>query len=191
MAYQELKFFNTDFDVTLATTGTIRSSLNLIGQGDGESQRVGRKVVVSSIAINGNWALADTTSANSGTAIVRMIIYIDHQCNGAAAGVLDILNTNNYQAHDELRLEDRFTILVDDTLGLNKSVAAGNGTANDLFGYSEPYIMQLDVHIPISFSGDTGALTEITGNNIGVLTIANRIEGAPRFESKVRLRYDG
>ncbi len=188
---QELKFHDLDLDVTLATAGSIKDSLNLIAQGAGESQRLGRKVVIKSIYVRGAYALSQTTADNSSHGIVRCIIYVDRQCNGATAAVLDILETADFQSHRDLTQTQRFKILMDKSQALNKPGGAGNGTANDWPTVQRLFKFYKRVEVPILFDGATGAITEICCNNIGVLFITDTTNAVPLFFSKIRLRFDG
>ncbi len=185
----ELKFFDIAIDdAVVATGGTIQTHVPLITQGVGESQRVGRKIVVTKIL----WRYECTLLAvATGTAVsadtVRVIMYLDQQANGAAALVDDILTTNNYQSFNNLGNVDRFKILLDRTVAMNSQSGAGNGTANDYSQYRVAGTFFKDCSIPLEYGANTGVITEMRSNNIGVLLLSEG--GLCKFESLIRLRY--
>ncbi len=185
----ELKFHDLDIDdPTVSATGTIAQVTCVdIDQGITESNRIGRKVRVKMI----NWRMTVRLIPGSAPAntsdTCRVILYLDKQANGATAGVTDILESADYQSFNNLANKGRFRTLMDKTWDLQAMSGAFDGT-NDQFG--ENIIndsLYKKVNIPIEYSGATGAITELTSNNIGVLTISS--EGICAFASKMRVRY--
>lgn len=183
----ELKYFDTVLaETTVANSGTIlNSSLNLLVQGSGETQRVGRKVVLKSIHLRGFCEAND--SATVGAEAVRIIIYLDKQANGAAATVGDILESADYRAFNDLEAFGRYIILKDWYFALNRMVNA-TITADKLFSVGMVLSWNRRVNIPLYFEGSTGALTEVKSNNIGVMAItrSNLVVGV---EYHTRIRY--
>ena len=187
----ELKFHDLDIDdAVVAGGGTIaQASCNLIAQGVTESQRIGRKCSIRSI----NWRFnvdlpiiaLGTGSANEQ---VRVILYLDKQCNGAAAAVTDIVESANYQTFNNLANKSRFRTLMDRVYVLNPQAGAGDGTTNDFSEFSIADTFFKKCNIPIEFDATTGAITEIRSNNIGVLLLGK--SGVAQFESKMRLRFE-
>ncbi len=189
---QELKFHDLDIDdATVAAGGTIQTSgtVCVIPQGVTEKQRVGRKCVVRSI----NWRFQLTTVEQDGVAdplnsdTVRVILYLDKQCNGAAAGVTDILEADDYQSFNNLANKTRFRTLMDRTYTLNVKAGGGNGTASDWAATVINDTFFKKVNIPIEYDSTTGAITEIKSNNIGVLLLG--LQATTSFDSKMRLRF--
>ncbi len=185
----EKKFHDIDVDdAVVAAAGGIQNtgSINLIPQGTTEITRIGRKAVIKSI----NWryvCILPTRSDENGYDIIRVILYVDKQCNGVTAAITDILETAHYQSFRNLANSGRFRILLDKTHTLNASAAAGNGTANDTIVMARPFTFFKKCNIPLEFSSTTGAITEIRSNNLGVLLISGN--GYCGFGSKVRLRF--
>lgn len=185
----ELKFHDLDIDngAISSTAEIVEDSCNGIQQGVTEVTRVGRKCTIRSI--NWRYRIEKTTTATeaNGSLIVRVILYLDKQCNGATALATDILEDANYQSFNNLANKSRFRTLMDRTYDLNPS-AAGNGTANDIMPLKVTDSLYKKVNIPIEFDGTTGAITEIRSNNIGVLMVAD-INDIATFDSKMRLRF--
>jgi len=182
----ELKFFDTTVTSTgVSATGTILStSLNLIPEGTTESNRIGRKCLVTSVSLIGSIELPGALIAAHGDAtdIVRFIVYVDKQCNGATATVADLLENATFRSHYNLANESRFRILSDTSRSLNANVF---GSTN--FGDFEiPLKYKKKLKVPVEFDSTTGALTEVRSNNIGVLAISRFGLAAITYDARVR-----
>ncbi len=184
----EMKFFDLDLDdATIATGGTITDSINKIAQGTTEITRIGRKCTIRGI----NWryviTLAASTAAGDTTDVVRVIMYLDKQCNGATATVLDILESADFQSFNNLSNKSRFRTLSDKTYDLVAHAGGGDGTTEDYGEDITTDSFYKKCNIPIEFDSTAGAITEIRSNNLGVLLISQT--GKTGFGSKIRLRY--
>lgn len=188
----ELKFHDVDLDdAAIAQAGTLTASINLIPQGVTEKTRVGRKCVIKSILWRYTIDKATTTSTASGGEIVRVVMFVDKQCNGATAAVAGaggILETDDYQSYNNLANSGRFRILYDKVHMANSTAAAGDGTANDTFSRFITGKFYKKCNIPLEFDSTTGAITEIRSNNIGVLLLS-KTGAITGFDSKIRLRF--
>ncbi len=189
----EKKFHDVDVDdAVISATGTIiaNSSLNLIAQGTTESERIGRKCTIKNINFRYTVFLPAVADAVPTNDIVRIIVYLDQQCNGATIGVTDLLESANWQSFLKLENVGRFRVLHDRQTVLNQTCGAGGSTAaNDFPEVAKNVSFYKECNIPIEFSATTGALTEIRSNNIGVLTISKK--GVATLDGKVRLRFTG
>ncbi len=191
---QELKFFDIVIsDDTVSATGAVQTAVNLIPQGIGEEQRIGRKIIVRSISARFQIRLPNLNDQSDiqGGDTLRIIIYIDHQCNEAAAVVLDILETATYDSYRNLSNSKRFTILRDKFVTLNRRVAMSDGTNTS---QSPEVLMHWSfyskLNVPIQYSTTAGTQANITGNNIAYMYIsAKGFIGVP--EQCTRIRYDG
>ncbi len=188
----EMKFHDLDIDdASIALGGTIiADSCNLIAQGVTESQRVGRKCTIMGINWRYNVTLSAATNQNNSSEIVRLVLYQDKQCNGAAATVTGLVETSDYQSFNNLANKNRFNILMDRTYQLNATAGSGRG-ATDTLSYGEHTVQDSfykKCTIPIEYDSTTGAITEIRSNNIGVM-IFGATGGISSFGSKMRLRF--
>ena len=173
---EEIKFFDSNRPIiSVSATGTILNpSLCLIPQGITESTRIGRKCTLRSISIQGRFRLPNATAANSTTDRVRLIIYVDKQTNGVAAGVTDILTTAAINSYYNLSNQGRFVILCDKSVAVSATCESGDGTTNT---YGEVHINlyeYYELNLPIEYSSVSGAITEITSNNVGVIAITDQ-----------------
>ncbi len=130
----ESKFFDLDLDDSvIASTGLVLDSINEIAQGTAENQRIGRKATITKIQWRYNILLSNTQNEADTADIVRVIMYLDKQCNGVTAALLDVLETADYQSFLNLANSQRFRILMDKTIPINCTTGSYNGTT-DQFG---------------------------------------------------------
>lgn len=187
----ELKFHDIDVDDALVdAAGTVTSTINAIAQGVTESQRVGRKCTIKNIGWKWEWNLPerDAVATPQKPEIVRMILFLDKQANGATAAVTDILETADFQSFKNLANSQRFVTLVDRSITLNYQTLASDGAG--VVSSCEQLVQgsfYKKCNIPLEFSSTTGAIGEIRSNNIGVLLISKNGQGV--FQSKFRLRF--
>lgn len=188
----ETKFHDIDVDVaTVLTAGSVLNSgtINIIPQGVLENNRVGRKCTIKKIFWKYNVLLKNSAAESTTTDTVRLILFVDKQCNGATATVADILASANYQSFRALENVGRFVILMDRTITINSeglsgvtgSVQSSARVMNGKFAKS--------CNIPIEYdnSASTGVLTTIRTNNLSVLAISANALSA--LDSKFRLRF--
>ncbi len=190
----ELKFHDVEVDdAIVSATGTIQNAgtINVIPQGVTEVQRIGRKCTIRSI----NWRFApDKVEVNNaatpdGSEVIRVILYLDKQCNGATAAVTDILETATHRSFRNLSNSGRFQILMDKTYTMNAltfsyDTAGSQGDSAEVIREATFY---KKCSIPIEFNSTTGAIAEIRSNNLGVLLISR--SGTGGFTSSIRLRF--
>lgn len=191
---KEQKFidFDTD-DAVIGQVGVITDSVNLIPQNVTESGRIGRKCTLTQIS----WkyevfleeATDDATPPNSD--VVRILVYLDKQCNGAAATALGIWETDDYQSFNNLANTSRFVTLMDRTHTINRPTLTSTQNADtfDSCFKVQSYTWYKKCNIPLEFSGVTGALTELRSNNVGILVISK--SGAAGINGKFRIRFSG
>ncbi len=188
----ELKFHDLDVnDAVVAAGGNIaEDSCLTIAQGTTESSRIGRKVIVKSINWRFSIDLPSASSAGSTTEVVRVILYLDKQTNGATATVLGILETSDFQSFNNLANTSRFTTLMDRTYDLvipTIADLAGPTTNTGEFILSDTLFKKVNIPIEYDNSFATGVITTMRSNNIGVLLLSKA--GIAGFESKMRLRF--
>ena len=187
----ERKFVDTTVASTAsASAGAIASnSLNIIAEGNGESQRTGRRITVTSIMMRGVIRLPQTSTASESSDIVRVIVYQDKQTNGAAATVTGILESADYRAFNNLANRQRFKVIKDMTIAMNQGGGSTAGSIN--YGeYMQPisFFKKCRTQIEYDNSATTGAITTQRSNNFGVLVISR--DGTATFEYTTRLRYE-
>ncbi len=190
-ATTELKFHDVDLDnAAVAGAGAVTASINLIAQGVTESTRVGRKCVLTSVSWRYEVVLPefDAQATPSTGDILRIILFVDKQANGATAAVVDILETADFQSFNNLTNSGRFRTLMDKTIALSYQ-AMGSDGAGVISGSQvlRQGVFFKQINLPLEFSAGAGVITEIRSNNLGVLLISK--SGAMGFASKFRLRF--
>ncbi len=191
---EELKFFDVSFtDAVIIAAGDIIPTFNAIPQGITESTRVGRKCTLRSVGVYLNATVPTINGATTGpppAEVIRLIFFIDHQCNGAAAtvtGVNGFLESASFQAFRKLTNSTRFTTLMDRTYTMNYMAGIGIGSDADYAAVVQHDTMFKRVNIQLEFSGASGALAEIRTNNIGFLAISKFGDGG--VQGVLRLRF--
>lgn len=187
---QETKFLDvTVSDAIVATGGLIIGTVNVIPQGTTESQRIGRKVVISKILFKYSFDLPSSATMTETSDIFRVILYVDKQCNGAAPAITDILVTANVRSFRALDNSDRFQILMDRTEAINATVGSGDGAANDSGITTRFRKFYKTCSIPIEYDSTSGVIAEIKSNNVGLCVLSEA--GFVGFFGRIRLRYKG
>ncbi len=186
----ELKFFDVAIADGVITTAGTTIAVNLISQGTGESQRVGRKIIIKAIMLQGVLRLPGTTDGNKTCDVDRIMVIQDKQANKALATVADVLGSSpdilNYR---ELTNVGRFKVLKTIWRTVNSPAGAGDGTTNDFGQMFKKWSIYIKTNIPIEFNAAAGAITEITTNNIFVLEIS---QAASIFSQwRCRIRFTG
>ncbi len=187
----ELKWFDLDLDVAALTAAAqfipADGNLLIITQGVGESQRVGRKIVIRKIQFRYNLNLfAGISQANHDD--VRVILYKDKQTNGAIATATTILQTDNYQSFRNMENVGRYTVLMDRMHALNHTAAGGNGTAIETCTNTKNYKFFKECNIPVEYNAATGDIAEIRSNNLGIMVLC-ATGAVVKLEGVIRFRY--
>lgn len=188
----EMKFHDLDIDdAVVAGNGTIQADLLTIPEGNGEEQRIGRKLTIKRILWRYNVLLPTTATAGNTSDIIRVMLILDKQANGAQPAITDILESDDYQSFNSLANSQRFRILYDKTHAISCGAGSGRGTA-DTLSYGETELQDSffkSCNIPIEYDNSlaTGAITTIRSNNITALLLSRG--GLTGFTSKIRFRF--
>jgi len=186
----EVKFLDTAISFNIDTTGEVPATgqLSLIPQGATESQRIGRKAVIKSIAMKGYMVYTPGAAANA-CDVSHMYLVLDTQCNGAAASVTDVFTSNNLgSALHNLDNSQRFKVLKHWVHVWNPS--AGVTTAYNQ--QAKQWSFYKKCEIPMIFDGATGAITEIKSNNIFLLAgTAGQTDDLISVAGRARIRFVG
>lgn len=165
-----------------------------IAQGTGESERVGRRIMVHSVNIRGILSLPSQngrTTPPTGD-VMRTMLVLDKQCNGAVPVNDDVLAQTNggerLYSFRNVAAAKRFEILNEQFNSVNYSGGIGVAGDQDYPGHREMFSLYVKCHILIEYSGATGAVTERTKNNIvfGGVTLASDCD---LLFVNVRVRY--
>lgn len=191
----ELKFLDTQlnglFDSSLEIMST-GGQINLIPQGDTQSQRIGRKVLIKSIYISGFVVANSLTTAAAPADICHMWVVLDTQCNGSAFTPVDANNglfTGN--ANGALRTlsnSNRFKILKHFAIPMKTTAGVTTAWGND--AKNVQWFKKCSIPIEFDASATTGAITTIRSNNISiVIGSAGLTDDVYAFSGNCRIRY--
>lgn len=170
------------------------SSLSVMAQGDGESQRDGRKVTLKSIYIKGyvyNTLKTDQTDALPERTVCVALVH-DKQTNGAqleAEHVYDDGATYKTLAHRNLQYSSRFNVLWKKifVLRYNNFFTDGANTAT-LRGGRQKFVIYKKLNIPVTFSGTTADIANVQDNSLHLIGWGTTDVD---YEYEARLRFVG
>ena len=190
----EKKFLDTNVGINGDDQGAIFNSgtVCVVPEGDGQSNRHGRKITITSVMLRGRFTL-DATAPTPDR--MRIIMYLDKQCNGATLAASDILTNASGSAAtiDGFRnLEEthRVVVLADKTYTLQRP----NGNATVALAVANRTVTmykKCNIEIVYDNSATTGAIATIRSNNIGFMLI-NQLDTAANagdFNGNIRIRY--
>lgn len=168
---------------------TAPGCISAIAQGDGESNRDGRKVVLKSLHIRGAVILIASADAtlNDGRTI-RVIVVVDTQTNGVQLNAENVILAATHVEHGfrNLQFSKRFRILKDHTFEINALAGAGTGAANDSPATVKKFMWNFPLNIPVNHTGTTAVVASIADNSIHVIAFASGDGVTLAYESRVR-----
>lgn len=199
----ENKFLDTELTSTalavtwqaLNPTGTgCTNSLSVPAEGDGESARDGREYIINSVHIKGAFARAATEGgvAPQDQDVVRAVLYIDHQSNGAEATATNIMDgggTSDWLAFRNLQYTKRFTVLADKMFVIRPPLVnegAANAFANQLTYV--PFKMNKVFKKPLKVmcNATSANVSSCVDNNIGIAFVSSSVNVTVQYQGRVR-----
>lgn len=194
---KELKFIDQSLAAAvIGTTWTLMDpatgALNAVAQGNGESERIGRRITNVSLHIRG-WI--STNNGDADANIIRVCVVRDTQTNGAALTPPELpFADNNINSYRNLEWLKRFNVLYDKTFVLNPSIT-GSGAGNTVISNSPTRYFTANFNLSgtTDFDGTTANVSDITDNSIHVLAIHYPRSGPSTalLEYTSRFRYTG
>jgi len=142
---------------TGAATWTIKC-INDVGQGTTAITRIGRKIVMKSVYLQGVGACSTAC---------RIIVFYDRQSNGAAPSATDVLTSNTLMAMQNLDNRDRFIILADIFPGKQDEDLCLNVT-NGL-GWKR----YIKCNLETIYGGNAGTVADINSGGLFVMAHCN------------------
>lgn len=207
----ELKFYDTFLnnttmdDSTNMTGGELNPSatvaLSTIAQGDGESNRDGRRATWKSIRISG--VLHSTKFSNLTAGLTSglgfLAIVLDRQTNGAALqsetvwsnpGATNDLTCSPFR---NLQQSKRCTVLKFIRFTFPQSILSYDGTNMESDGFHIPFQMFHRFKKPIvaNYSGTTAVISNSTDYSLHLMGFVNELDQGIRIHYNSRLRFMG
>lgn len=178
-----------------ASTGNVIASVFLITQGDDVQYRTGNRIWVKKLQYH--FFLQRSANAdlkNNMQAItpnyVRVIIFLDTQCNGAAAGVTDVLDSADWQEFNNIDNSRRFKVLRN--IMMRQDITpVYYGTTDYISGNAATSVARgvINMNLPIDYSAAGGAIGNIRSNNIGILVISKEAGSGDTLYVRTRCRF--
>lgn len=169
---------NNPTTINFGNATALVTLINGCAQGVGDSQRVGRSVMLKSIQWRWTGVLAPTTT---GASALRMIIVYDKQPSGIVSIATDIMTINSIESPMLLANSKRFTVIADE-------IVECVGTQGPQAWYSKGY---RKLSLPQEFIGTSALISSISVGAIytlfysqGTLLVAN-----PVSQCYTRIRY--
>jgi len=178
----ELKNVDTSISGTVNTSGTAVTLgvLNLIAQGPGQTERIGRRVTLRTLQIR----LVITMQTSSvGASPFRLLVVFDRQNNAASTSVLSVVNTDTMLSFKNLSNERRFLTLMDEWI---PAIGTGGPQSICVTRYIKMNNLVQEFNTGASAlvsSITTGSISAFLWQN-GTITTA-----APEYKFDARLRY--
>lgn len=188
--FPELKFKDTTKAATTsAAAGSIfNDTLCGLAEGNTDQTRIGNKVTAKSIMLRGAVQLGAATSTANAMDIVRILVYLDKQANGATAAVTDILAAADYNAFNNLDNSDRFRTLAEHSVTVVcPGVVASGAAFTSMAQLSQPFFMKAKLNLAMKYKANNGTILDLAGANIGVLVISRN--GLATVEYIARFKY--
>lgn len=200
----ELKYYDfakagtTIPSTTDATTGVLDPTANAIAtpaQGDGPSNRDGKKIVVKSLELNGYIqvsSLANQTAMPEAARIMLAVV-LDTQTNAAAA-TSETMFTNPLAAAGtapnclrNLLYANRFRVLAKKTFKIQPTTASWDGVNIEISGNSQNFRIYKKLDLPVLFnSGTTADIANVIDNSIHVVAFANQAGNVLSYNGRIR-----
>ncbi len=185
----ELKFFDTNINDTVISANMTINNLTIVAEGNGESERIGRKFNIYRINILYAMQLPAATAQGATSETVRCMLIQDKQTNGVQFSATDLIDTDNMNSFNNLANSKRFKILYKQEYDFKSGGAIPTGAA---FAFSEDrkYLrMSKNVNISIEYDNTltTGVIATVRSNNIYWVT--QSISGLAGGTGLARIRY--
>lgn len=211
---KELKFLDTELDSTntipASTTGAefpptsgCTGCISSPAQGDGPSQRDGKKIILKEVFINGEVHRPAGTGLTSAPVDLSgfVALVLDTQTNAAQLSSENVYNATTSHASTALRnleYSKRFKVLALERFRLPSpnTVQTAAGTAASPEQHY-PFQMYKKLNLPVTFnSGTTADIANVVDNSLQLIAVCDNAGGAAsgnfsRLLYKTRVRYVG
>lgn len=170
----EYKFIDSLVQSSTVSSVATVAYLSGTAEGDTNAQRDGNSILCKSIYVY----LSFTKHATPTTTMIRAILLIDHNNQGAAPATLDILDENNVNAMLNKTNGERFTILRDERYALD--VAQDNIIV-------DKWYLKPECHI--KYGGTSGAVGDARDQAIFLYLLSDQPSNAPGYAYNSRIRF--
>lgn len=207
---QELKFYDQTLVGANIATSTDGSGIeadpsatvliNTVTQGDGESQRDGRKMIMKSIFVSGVVNVGPATDVTVPEAIPDIAIWLilDTQTNGATITSENVFVNKSANILGgtsmmrNLQFSSRFRVLDKVTFTMPNPPQSGDSTNFDVQGVHVKWSLAANLkNMPVLFTLTTETVANITNNSLHILAVTTSTSMSPTITYNSRLRFVG
>lgn len=168
-------------------------------QGDGESNRDGKKIIINSVDVNGVILISqqiNQTIADYGAKIMIALVQ-DTQTNGAQLNSEDVYTNPGTSAitcaspFRNLQYSTRFKVLAVHQVIIQPPPLAYDGTNMEQAGSFYDFRFNKKVNIPVTFTGTTEGVANVVDNSLHVISMASDVLLIPTLYYNARIRFKG
>lgn len=161
-------------------TATVLGPLNVIAQGPGQNERIGRRVTMKSLWVR--WQITMNASLGVGASPFHLLIVYDKQNNAGLTGITSVLTSNSITAFKDLSNERRFVTLMDEWI-----TPIGTGGPQSVCGQR---FIKMNQVIEFNTSAAAAATAITTGLVTAFIFQTGLITGSgPEYQFQSRVRY--
>ncbi len=174
--------------------------LNTVTQGNGESQRLGRKMTMKSIYVCGviNIAAVADQTVPEDVPHIAIWLVLDKQTNGATLNSEDVFSNLSGDLRGgtsllrNLQFSTRFTVLAKASFTMPVSSISGDSTNFDSPGISRQFKLFANLkNMNVLFSGTTETVANIIDNSLHMVASCTSTTMGPTITYNSRLRFTG
>ncbi len=180
---------------SLGSTGCISA----MAQGDGESQRDGRRVVLKSVNIKGVIRCDPQINQTAGDTSTECIVALvwDSQSNGVT------LNSENVFANPSatsqgaplvfrnLQFQERFKVLATKHITFSQPNMVWDGTNIEQGGTQRSFSFYKSLNLPVTHTGTTANISAVSDNSLHVVAFCSNVSLVPDLSYNSRVRFVG
>ncbi len=170
-----------------------------IAQGDGESQRDGRRCVIKSVFVNGQInipAQVNQTAADAAASFFIALVW-DKQTNGSTINSEDVfVNPAGVAATAasplrNLQFISRFQVLATRRFDIQSPEMVWDGTNVEQGGRVRKFAIYKKLEIPVNHTGTTAAIASVSDNSLHIVGYTTSTGMVPTISYSSRVRFVG
>lgn len=203
----EKKFYDTAINEIAIASGTTwaggendPATVNTISapaQGDGESNRDGRKIVVTDVYVSGtvlHVKEADQTAADTPPETLVALV-LDTQSNGAQLNAEDVYSNPsanaNLAAHPlrNLQYSSRFKVLATALVIPEPPPMTYDGTNIEQAGQRTGFVFKKKLNMPVTFNSTTAGISNVVDNSLHIIALSS--DARQKLSYNARIRFMG
>ncbi len=174
--------------------------LNTVVQGDGESNRDGRKITMKNISVNGRvFALTQANqTALDGGCVVYVALVLDTQTNGITMVSEQVFCNQSANAalaaqpYRNLQFSRRYKVLGSHQFEMLIPDSSYDGTNIEQSGVGVNFRFDVKLRdIPVTYTGTTEDVANITDNSLHLIAYTGSTGIVPTLSYNARLRFVG